>query len=331
MHKYMVPPEDTSGVDLATVSWKTEFDVLSTLRDAGHDVYPLGVGDDLGVIRKVIEEWKPQVAFNLLEGFDEVGVFDQNVVAYLELLRLPYTGCNPRGLLLSRDKALSKKLMAYHRIPVPEFTVFRRGRAIRRPSRLSFPLIVKSLTQDASIGISQASVVETEEKLRERVEFIHHSVGTDAIVERYIQGRELYVGVLGNERLRVFPVWELMFSNMPEDVRRIATERVKWSPKYQKKHGIMTDEAKDLPNDMGPQIQHVAKRVYRTLELSGCARIDFRLDESARLYVLEANPNPQIAYGEDFAESAERDGLSYEQLLQRIINLGMRWQPDKPG
>ncbi len=331
MHSYLVPPEDTSGLDLATVDWKTEYDVLSTLRELGHDVYPLGVSDDLGVIRKVYGEWKPQIAFNLLEGFDEVGVFDQNVVAYLELLRLPYTGCNPRGLLLSRDKALSKKLMAYHRIPVPEFVVFRRGRAVRLPRRLSFPVIVKSLTQDASIGISQASVVESEDKLRERVAFIHRSIGTDAIVERYIQGRELYVGVLGNERLQVLPVWELMFRKMPEDIRRIATERVKWSVKYQKKHGIVADLARDLPNGMGPQIQHLAKRVYRTLELSGYARIDLRLDKSDRVFVLEANPNPQIAYGEDLAESAEHAGLSYEALLQRLINLGLRWQPDKPG
>lgn len=331
MHHYLVPPEDTAGVDLATVDWKTEYDVVSTLRDIGHDVYPLGVKDDLGAIRDGVAEHKPHIVFNMLENFHEVGVFDAHVVSYLELLRVPYTGCNPRGLMLSRDKALSKTLLAYHRIPAPEFAIFRVGRSIQRPKRLAFPLFVKSLTQDASIGISQASVVDDDEKLRERVRFIHQKIGTDAIVERYIEGRELYVGVLGNLRLEVLPVWELEFRKMPEDVHRIATERVKWSPKYQKKHGIATGPAKDLPEGMAERIQHICRRVYRTLELSGYARIDLRLDDKGRVSVLEANANPQLAYGEDLAESAEKAGVSYEALLQRIINSGLRWRPDRLG
>ena len=182
----------------------------------GHEVQALGVHDDLGDIRRAGTEWKPHIAFNLLEGFDDVTIFDQNVVSHLELLKLSYTGCNPRGLLLARDKSLSKKLLAYHRIPVPEFEVFRIGRPIRRPKRLAFPLIVKSLTQEASIGISQASVVDSDEKLKERVAFIHESIGTAAIAEQYIEGRELYVGILGNQALQALPVWELFFTNMPD-------------------------------------------------------------------------------------------------------------------
>ena len=139
---------------------------------------PLGIQDELNPIRLTVEEWKPTIVFNLLEAFDNVNLFDQNVVSYLELLRIPYTGCSPRGLILSRDKSLSKKLMAYHRIPVPEWAVFHRGRKVRVPPRLRFPLIVKSLTHESSIGIAQASVVGDEEKLRKRVEFIHESVGT---------------------------------------------------------------------------------------------------------------------------------------------------------
>ena len=244
MHKELVPPENPENHDLATVEWKTEFNVLSTLRDMGHDTRTLGVVDDLSVIRQSTSDWKPHIAFNLLEVFHNVGVFDQNVVSYLELLRLPYTGCNPRGLMLARDKALSKQLLSYHRIPVPDFAVFPRGRKIKRPKRLAFPLIVKSLTQEASIGIAQASVVEDDQKLSDRVDFIHQSVGTDAIVESYIDGRELYVGVLGNQRLEVFPIWELLFTNMPDEARPIATERVKWSVKYQQKRGIKSEEAK---------------------------------------------------------------------------------------
>ncbi|PYR24672.1 MAG: D-alanine--D-alanine ligase [Acidobacteria bacterium] len=329
VHRHLIPPASVeAGVDITAEPWRTEYDVISTLTAMGHEVQALGVHDDLGDIRRASSDWKPHIAFNLLEGFDDITIFDQNVVSHLELLKLSYTGCNPRGLLLARDKSLSKKLLAYHRIPVPECEVFRSGRPIRRPKRLQFPLIVKSLTQEASVGISQASVVDSDEKLKERVTFIHDSIGTAALVEQYIEGREIYVGVLGNQTLQALPVWELFFTNMPEGAKRIATDRVKWSVKYQKKYGIDSGPAKDLTDAVGGQIQHLCKRAYRALELSGYARIDLRLDEAGRLWVLEANPNPQIARGEDFAASAEKVGLTYEAVLQRIINLGLRWQPE---
>ncbi len=329
MHRHLVPPETIAdGTDITAEPWRTEYDVVSTLTAMGHEVRALPIHDDLGELRRASEEWKPHISFNLLEGFDDITIFDQNVVSHLELLKLSYTGCNPRGLLLARDKSLSKKLLAYHRIHVPDFEVFRIGRPIRRPKRLPFPLMVKSLTQEASIGISQASVVDSDDKLKERVAFIHESIGTAAIVEQYIEGRELYVGILGNQALQALPVWELFFKNMPEGAKRIATDRVKWSVKYQKKYGIDSGPAVDLPDAKNNEIQHLCKRAFRALELSGYARIDLRLDEAGNVWVLEANPNPQIARGEDFAASAEKQGVSYEALLQRIINLGLRWQPE---
>ena len=329
VHQHLIPPaEIEEGTDIISAPWRTEYDVISTLTAMGHEVKALGVHDDLGEIRRLVTEWKPQIAFNLLEGFDDVVIFDQNVVSHLELLKLPYTGCNSRGMLLARDKSLSKKLLAYHRIRVPEFEVYRAGRPIRRPKRLAFPLMVKSLTEEASIGISQASVVDNDEKLKERVAFIHESIGTAAIVEQYIEGRELYVGILGNQTLQALPVWELFFTNMPEGSKRIATDRVKWSVKYQKKYGIDSGMAVNLAEGQAEKIQHLCKRVYRALELSGYARVDLRLDEAGNAWVIEANPNPQIARGEDFAASAEKIGISYEAVLQRIVNLGMRWQPE---
>jgi D-alanine-D-alanine ligase len=329
MHRHLIPPDTIEeGTDITAAPWRTEYDVVSTLTAMGHDVRNLAVHDDLGDIRRASEEWKPHIAFNLLEGFDDISIFDQNVVSHLELLKLSYTGCNPRGLLLARDKSLSKKLLAYHRIHVPEFEVVRMGRPIRRSKRLPFPLMVKSLTQEASIGISQASVVDSDDKLKERVQFIHESIGTAAIVEQYIEGRELYVGILGNQALQALPVWELFFKNMPEGAKRIATDRVKWSVKYQKKYGIDSGPAVDLPESKGDEIQHLCKRAYRALELSGYARIDLRMDGDGKVWVLEANPNPQIARGEDFAESAQKQGINYEAVLQRIINLGLRWQPE---
>jgi len=330
MHDYLVPPDQTDGVDVVNVPWKMEFDVISHLADMGHQVRKVGVKDDLGVVRQAIQDFAPQIVFNLMESFREIGVFDQHVVSYLELMKTPYTGCNPRGLMLSRDKALAKTLLAYHRIPAPEFVVVKMGRVPRLQKKLPFPLIVKSLTQEASIGISQASIVEDQNALRERVRFIHESIGTDAIVERYIDGRELYVGVMGNDRLRVLPVWEMSFAQMPDRARRIASERVKWNDAYREKHGIVTGVA-DLPAPLAQRIQHLCKRVYRTLDLSGYARIDLRLGADDRVYVLEANPNPQLAYGEDFAEAAEHAGISYEALLRQILGFGLSWRPGLAG
>jgi D-alanine-D-alanine ligase len=261
MHESLVPPESAPAEEVAKAEWKTEYHVVNTLRQLGHEVRALGLGSELGVIRAAVEEFQPHIAFNLLEGFDDVPGWDANVIAYLELLKVPYTGCNSRGLLLSRDKSITKKLLTYHRIPVADFSVFPRNRKVRRRKHLKFPLIVKSLTLDASIGISQASVVEDEDKLAERVRFIHESIGTDALVERYIEGRELYVGVLGNERLQALPVWELLFQKMPEDKRKIATERLKWSLAYQKKHGIDSEAAQDLPPEVMTRIQESCKRV----------------------------------------------------------------------
>src|SRR5881394_2394541 len=260
VHRHLIPPETIEeGADITAAPWRTEYDVVSTLQTVGHEVHVLGVHDDLGEIRRMVTEWKPHIAFNLLEGFDDIVIFNQNVVSHLELLKLSYTGCNPRGLLLARDKSLSKKLLAYHRIAVPECEVFRIGRPIRRSKRLTFPLMVKSLTQEASIGISQASVVDSDEKLKERVAFIHQSIGTAAIVEQYIEGRELYVGIIGNQLLQVLPAWELFFTNMPDGSRRIATDPVKWSVKYQKKYGIDSGPARDLPEAKQEQLQHLCK------------------------------------------------------------------------
>jgi len=326
------PPESLEGVEqekYRSAEWKCEYDVAAALRQLGHEVRVLGVYDDLGVLRRAIEEYQPHIAFNLLEEWSSVSLYDQNVVSYLELRDLPYTGCNPRGLMLARDKAVSKKLLAYHRIHVPDFAVFPVSRRKRRPKRLRFPLLVKSVSEDASLGVSRASLVRDDAALIERVRFVHEHTGTDAIAEEFIEGRELYVGVLGNSRLRIFPVWELIFANQPEDVPLIATARAKWSPAYQKKWGVTSRAARELPAGTPEQIVRLAKRICQILFLSGYARIDFRLAADGKLYFLEANPNPQLAREEDFAESAEEAELGYEALVQRILNLGLSYRPVK--
>ena len=325
LHPDLMPPDSLKGFGEQQINvWKTEYDVVTTLRAKGHQVRPLGVQHELKPIRDEIESWKPDVVFNLLEEFHGQTAYDQNVASYLELLRIPYTGCNPRGLMLARGKDLSKKLVHYHRIPVPAFAVFPMRRKVRRPKHLALPLIVKSLSADASEGIAQASVVDTDQKLTERIAFIHERVKTAAIAEQYIEGRELYVGVLGNDRLRVLPVWELDFSKMPAGARRIATEKVKHDPDYQERHGILHGPAKDLSPELHARIMRSAKRICHTLELDGYARIDFRLSADNIPYFLEANPNPEIAQSQEFAHAAVHDGIAYPDLLGRVLANGIR-------
>jgi D-alanine-D-alanine ligase len=324
MHPDLMPPPSREGYsDKERHVWKTEFDVVTTLRESGHDVRAVGVQHELRPIREEVRNWEPDVVFNLLEQFHGETMYDHNVASYLELLRVPFTGCNPRGLMLARGKALSKKLVHYHRIPVPAFAVFPMRRKVARPSRLGFPLIVKSVSEDSSVGIAHASVVDSDEKLVERVEFVHERVGTDAIAEQYIEGRELYVSVLGNDRLQVMPVWELEFGEVRAGQPRIATERVKHDPDYQERRGILQGPAEDLPPELASRLQQSAKRICRVLEIDGYARVDFRLSADGVPYFLEANPNPDIAMSEEFAESALHAGVSYPQLLNRIVKLGI--------
>ena len=324
----LIPPEDLRGMSEDEIeACRTEYNVWSTLSNLGHEVRVLGIGDKIGELRRVVRDWRPEITFNLLEEFSGIVTYDHYVVAFLELMRQPYTGCNPRGMMLSRDKVLTKQVLAYHRIPTPRFHLFPWRKAYREPRGVQFPLFVKSATEDASLGISQASIVHDRDRLRERVEFIHAQAQSDALAEQYIEGRELYVGVMGNDRLTTFPVWELDFGKLPEQAG-IATRKVKWDPVYQRRHGIRTGPANDLSAAETTRIAALAKRVYRALHMSGYARMDMRLRPDGSVFVLEANANPNLTYGEDFAESGEIAGLSYEQLLNRIVQLGLNYQPE---
>src|SRR3989454_11097907 len=242
----------------------------------GHEVFPVGLRSDLEVIAKAREEHKPQIVFNLLEDFEGQALYDQHVVSYLELVKQPYTGCNPRGLTIAHDKALAKKILSYHRIAVPGFAVFAMGQKVVRPGRLKFPLLVKSVVEEGSVGISQASVVSDDQKLAERVEFIHRQTNSHAIAEQYIEGREIYVSVIGNRKLQTYTPWELTITNLPDGALNIATGRLKWNPDYQKKVGLVTKPA-DLPPEVQRKVERLSKRIYRLLSLSGYARMDYRL------------------------------------------------------
>src|SRR5688572_50562 len=328
VHETLVPPVDASAIgDARLDEIRTERDVLHALRRCGHDVRVLGIGDDLTELRETIDSWRPHVVFNLLDEFQGIISHDHYVVAYLELLKQRYTGCNPRGMMLSRDKVLTKRVLATHGVTTPAFKLFPFGRRFRAPARVEFPLFVKSATEDASLGISQASRCDDMRSLRERVELIHEQVQSDALAEEYVDGRELYVGVLGNSKLVTLPPWEMDFGTLPRDQAKIATRRAKWNRKYRAKHAIETGKA-ELYSEQRAHLSRLAKRTYRALYMSGFARMDFRLCADDRIYLLEANCNPNLSKGEDFADAAKAAGLGYTALVNRIVQLGLAYMPE---
>jgi len=329
VHETLVPPENVGGMSDSRIDeFRTEHDVLHALRRLGHEVRTLGVGGELAELRAAIDDWRPHVVFNLLDEFDGIISYDHYVVAYLELLKQRYTGCNPRGMMLSRDKALTKRVLASHGVATPAFTLFPFGRRFRAPARVEFPLLVKSATEDASLGISQASLVDDMRSLRERVQFIHEHVQSDALAEEYVDGREIYVGVLGNVRLETLPPWEMDFGTSASGGARIATRRAKWDRKYQAKHRIETAKARDLTAAQRARLTGLAKRTYRALYMSGFARMDFRACSDGRIVLLEANANPNLSKGEDLAASAKAAGMSYTALVHRIVELGLAYRPE---
>ena len=324
LHPSLMPPDSLAGqAPKAIVEWRAEYDVITTLRAAGHDVRALGVLDSLDALQAEVKGWEPDVVFNLLEEFDGITSHDQHVVGLLEMLRQPYTGCNPRGLLLSRDKGLCKQLFAFHGIPTPAFAVFNDARVARLPKGLQFPLFVKSTTDDASLGIAQASIVHDLAALRERVAFVYERNRSAVLVEEFIDGRECYVGVLGNETLTTLPAWELDFGTMPTQLATIATRKVKWDFDYRQRHGIGSRPATELPPGADKAMARIAREVYRALGLSGFARMDFRVRADGRVFVLEANANPHLAAHEDFARSAAAAGIEYPALIERLLTLGL--------
>jgi D-alanine-D-alanine ligase len=310
--------------ELKTVDWKTEAAVLKALDELGYEHEQLAIFDDLDLLRQKLQTFSPDVIFNLADQFRNNRAFDQHIVSFLALHDIPFTGCGASGLTLCKHKAISKKILSYHRIHTPNFVTIPRGKRIARPNHLKFPILVKPLKEEASYGIAQASFVESDEQFRERVTFLHENTDNDVIAEEYIEGRELYVSLMGNHRLQVFPVRELVFREVPPDEPKIATYRAKWDEAYRERWGLENRFAADLEPALVRHIEQVCKRIYRLLTIDGYARIDLRLNARNELHFIEANPNPALAPDEDFAESALKAGIAYPQLIDRIARLGMK-------
>ena len=302
---------------------EAEFDVARALIARGHEVRCLGFRDDINQLVAGLRAQPFDLVFNLAERFRGKSALDYTVVAILEMLGIPFVGASSEGLILARDKALTKKVLAYHGILIPHFMVCPIGQPIQRPSDLRFPLIVKPQDEDASVGIAQSSVVRDDDALNSRIGFIHEKIETDAIVEEFIEGRELYVGVIGNERPKALPPIEMVFKNEPNVEGRIATFKAKWSVKYRESRGIENMVAQDLSKSLIQRLSDVAVRTFRAAGLRDYGRIDVRLAHDEAIYVVEANPNPYLADGEDLAWAAEVAGYPYQDLIERLAEMAL--------
>jgi D-alanine-D-alanine ligase len=310
--------------EMKTEDWQTEANVMAALGTLGYTAEHLAIFDDVDLVRQKMESFEPHVLFNLVEQFKNNPGFDQNIVSLLEMQGVPFTGCGSTGLTLCKHKGISKKILGHHGIPTPNFVVIPRGQRIGRSRQLKFPILVKPVKDEASYGISQASLVKDEDQFRDRVAFIHEKHKSDVIAEEYIDGRELYVSILGNTRLQVFPIRELVFREVPPNEPKIATYKAKWDEEYRKRWGLDGQFAEDLDPALVTEIKKMCKDIYRLLTIDGYARIDLRLAPDNKIYFIEANPNPHLAADEDFAQSAEKAGLKYPQLINAIIRLGMK-------
>jgi len=309
--------------EMKTEEWETEANVMKALGELGHNAEHLAIFDDVDLVRQKMENFQPDVLFNLVEQFKNNPGFDQNIVSLLEMQGVPFTGCGSIGLTLCKHKGISKKILGHHGILTPNFVVIPRGQRIGGPRQLKFPILVKPVKEEASYGISRNSFVQNDEQFRERIAFVHEKYKSDAIAEEYIEGRELYVSIMGNVRLQVFPIRELVFKEVPANEPKIATYKAKWDEKYRKRWGLEGQFAENLDRALVKEIERTCKEIYRLLTIDGYARIDLRMSTENKLYFIEANPNPHLAADEDFAQSALKAGLNYPQLIQALIRLGM--------
>lgn len=317
-------PDHDLASELKNKNWKTEADVIEAIKTLGYPFEMLAIHDDTDLIRQRVQTCQPDVVFNLVEQFKNITAFEQKITSFLELQGVPFTGCGSTGMTLCKHKGISKKILSYHRIRVPEFAIFAPDRPVARPKRLRFPIFVKPMKEEASTGIAQASFVEDEAGLKERVTFIHERFKQEAIAEEYIEGRELYVSILGNYRVQVLPIREIVFKQVPEDEPKFASYKAKWDEEYRKRWGIENGFADNLDEGVAQRIHRICRRIYHLLAIDGYARLDLRLTPQNEIVFIEANPNPHLAMAEDFAESAKKAGMPYAKLIERIIQLGLK-------
>lgn len=320
-----VPPDFVYTSEAFLQEQKTaESDILLSLQRLGHDVETMGVFDNVAAVVEKIQAFAPGAVFNQCESFHNNRAFEPGIPALLDLMKIRYTGSGPEGLFLSKDKALAKEVLLHHHVRVPRFVVSHLKSPLRHLRHFAYPAFVKPVGQESSEGIAKASFVRDEQEAIERLRFLHQKFNSDAMVEEYIDGRELYVSVLGNRRRVVFPPREIFFEHVPDDQPRFATSHAKWDDAYRKRWGITNGPAAELAEEVMKDLRKLARNVYEWLRIGGFGRIDVRLSSRGELFVIEANPNPSLAAEDDFSQSAMADGMTYDQLIQEILNVAMQ-------
>ena len=298
--------------------------VARALQKLGHDVLLLGVHDDLRDMSARLADWKPALVFNAVEAYLDNSELDYLVPALLESEGYRYTGAPPVALMVTRNKAMSKKILAYHGVKVPAFRTYRVGERPDGDVALRFPVIVKPMQADASEGISQASIVHDAAAFADRVAFVHKQFAQPAIAEEYIEGRELYATMIGNgDKTEILPLVEMVFDTGSRPEERIATSNAKWNTGYRKRQGIRNVFARKLSKASQERLVKTCFASYRALWLRDYARIDVRLAPDGEIWFIEANANPFLSYGHDSAEAAHKAGLGYDAFIQRIVDDAM--------
>jgi D-alanine-D-alanine ligase len=294
-------------------------EIFEALGKLGHEpVYQVVDGRDQSLI--ALARADADVIFNLTESYAGDDTKDMNIAAYLDLLDKPYTGAGPHALYLAQDKSLAKKIFAFHGIQSPFFATSYKGK-VDHAHDVSFPLIVKPCSEDGSIGIDMGSVVESVKELMERIHYIHEEFDSPALIEEYIEGREIYAAVLGNENPEVLPMVELDLSKLPEGTPKIAGKEVKWEKDTEHYRVTKSAVAEDLDEKTAEKLSETALAAYQALKLRDYGRIDMRLTPKGEVYVIEANPNPWLSSGAEFHMAARKAGRTYTQLISEIVDL----------
>ncbi|MBI1797844.1 MAG: ATP-grasp domain-containing protein [Candidatus Eisenbacteria bacterium] len=296
-------------------------EVYEALRTVGHN--PVYVRLD-GTRESLIELARSQtdLLFNLVESFGGDDSQDTNIGGYLELLDRRFTGAGSSGLYLAQDKTLAKKIFTFHGIHTPYFTTVYRGR-LEHSHDIHFPVIVKPAREDGSIGIQFGAVCTSIKELMERIDYIHAEFDSPALIEEYIEGREIYVGVIGNEKPEALPVVELDLSKLPAGTPRIAGSEVKWEEDTQAYKATKPFFPDDLPDETVTKLQETAVQAFTALQLRDYGRIDFRLAGDGTIHVLEVNPNPYLLSSAELAMAAKKSGRSYDALVAGIVDSAM--------
>jgi D-alanine-D-alanine ligase len=317
------PPEKTGPGKKVRKKKKREkadreeiFDALGKL---GHEpFYQVLDGAEKSLV--ALAKFDGDLVFNLTESYAGDDTMDMNIAAYLDLLGCQYTGAGPHAMYLAQDKALAKKIFAFHGIKTPYFATSYRGK-LDHSHDISFPLIVKPTSEDGSIGIDASSVVESVKELMEKIHYIHEEFDSPALIEEYIEGREIYAAVLGNENPEVLPMVELDLSKLPKGTPKIAGKDVKWDKETEAYKVTKSAPAEDLEESTVKRLSDTALSAYNALKLRDYGRIDMRLTKKGEVFVIEANPNPWLASTAEFAMAAKKAGRSYTQLIAEIVDL----------